>query len=77
MAELNNRHTGKFLKTKIIEILTPYEISLVHIFTVTCDNGANMIVAFKHLQSDAQVMFNPLEEEECLESTKEVSNKRV
>ena len=64
MVELNNRHTGKFLKTKILEILSQYEILLEQIFTVTCDNGANMIAAVKHLQSDAQVMFNPLEDEE-------------
>uniref|UniRef100_A0A182HUD3 DUF4371 domain-containing protein n=1 Tax=Anopheles arabiensis TaxID=7173 RepID=A0A182HUD3_ANOAR len=64
MVELNNRHTGKFLKTKILEILSQYEILLEQIFTVTCDNGANMIADVKHHQSDAQVMFNPLEDEE-------------
>ena len=69
MVELNNRHTGKFLKTKILEILSQYEILLEQIFTVTCDNGANMIAAVKHLQSDAQVMFNPLEDEENLQCT--------
>ncbi|XP_041767441.1 uncharacterized protein LOC121591114 [Anopheles merus] len=38
--------------------------TIEQIFTVTCDNGANMIAAVKNLQSDAQVMFNPLEDEE-------------
>uniref|UniRef100_A0A182ICV8 Uncharacterized protein n=1 Tax=Anopheles arabiensis TaxID=7173 RepID=A0A182ICV8_ANOAR len=39
MVELNNRHTGKFLKRKILEILNQYEISLEQIFTVTCDKN--------------------------------------
>uniref|UniRef100_A0A182NT06 DUF4371 domain-containing protein n=1 Tax=Anopheles dirus TaxID=7168 RepID=A0A182NT06_9DIPT len=62
MVELNDRHTGKFLKAKIMEILVLYEISLDQIFTVTCDNGANMIAAVKQLQSDLQIMINPLED---------------
>ncbi|XP_058122814.1 uncharacterized protein LOC131293765 [Anopheles ziemanni] len=59
MVELNERHTGKFLKAKIMEILNLYEITLEQIFTVTCDNGANMIATVKQLQSELSI--NPLD----------------
>ena len=66
MLELNNRHTGIFLKSKILEILALYHVSLEQIFTVTCDNGANMIAAVKQLQSELQTLFNtPTDDDGC------------
>ncbi|XP_040172637.1 uncharacterized protein LOC120905695, partial [Anopheles arabiensis] len=66
MLELNNRHTGIFLKSKILEILALYNVSLEQIFTVTCDTGANMIAAVKQLQSELQTLFNtPTEDDGC------------
>uniref|UniRef100_A0A182P7I5 DUF659 domain-containing protein n=1 Tax=Anopheles epiroticus TaxID=199890 RepID=A0A182P7I5_9DIPT len=66
MLELNNRYTGTFLKTNILEILAQYDISLDQIFTVTCDNGANMIGAVKELQSDLHIFSNsPPEDDTC------------
>lgn len=64
MIELNDRHTAKFLKTKIVEILGAYEITLDQVFTVTSDNGANMIATVKQLQSDLQIMLFSYEDEE-------------
>lgn len=58
MVELSNRHTGVFLKTKIVEILAQYNVLLDQIFTVTCDNGANMIAAVKELQIELKTLFN-------------------
>ena len=57
MVELNTRHTGKYLKTNILEILAMYKISLTQIFTVTCDNGANMIATVNQLRSELQESY--------------------
>lgn len=64
MIELNERHTAKFLRSKIEEILAGYGISLEQIFSITCDNGANMIAAVKQLQSYLQVMILSTEDDE-------------
>lgn len=83
MVELNERHTSKYLKTKILDILSVYEITVDQIFTVTCDNGANMIATVKQLQSELSI--TPLDAEDysavsgehfdCIESVeKEFSN---
>lgn len=64
MIELNERHTAKFLRSKIEEILKAYDITLDQIFTITCDNGANMVATVKQLQSHLQVMFSQIEDDE-------------
>lgn len=66
MIELNERHTAKFLKSKIKEILTEYSITLDQVFSMTCDNGANMIATVKQLQSQIQVMIVPEDDEDEL-----------
>ncbi|XP_070135882.1 uncharacterized protein [Drosophila bipectinata] len=43
MIELGESHTGVYIKTKILQILDDYGISLDQIYSITSDNGRNMI----------------------------------
>lgn len=55
MVELKDKQTGKFLKTKILEILQKYNMDLKNVYSITCDNGANMCAAVKELQRDFEL----------------------
>ncbi|XP_055524844.1 uncharacterized protein LOC129718265 [Wyeomyia smithii] len=55
MVELNDKQTGKFLKTKILETLQMYKIELNNVYSITCDNGANMCAAVKDLQNEFEL----------------------
>lgn len=52
MVEVAERQTAEFLKTKIIEVVQKYDVDMSQIFSVTCDNGANMIAAVKSLKKE-------------------------
>lgn len=52
MLEVNERQTAEFLKSKILEVVQSYEVPVSQIFSVTCDNGANMIAAVKLLKKE-------------------------
>lgn len=52
MIEIKERQTAVFLKTKILEVLQSYGVSVEQIFSVTCDNGANMLAAVKGLKKE-------------------------
>ncbi|XP_065095790.1 uncharacterized protein LOC135717588 [Ochlerotatus camptorhynchus] len=56
MLELNERQTAKFIKQKIEEVLREFNIALDQVFTVTCDNGANMLAAVRELDKYVQVI---------------------
>ena len=64
MVELNTRHTGKYVKTKILEILAMYKIFLTQMFTVTCENGANMIATVNQLRSELQKSYDHPEDDD-------------
>ncbi|XP_037719418.1 uncharacterized protein LOC119553225 isoform X6 [Drosophila subpulchrella] len=49
MIELGGSHTGIYMKNKILEVLDDYGISLDQIYSVTSDNGRNMIKAVQVL----------------------------
>uniref|UniRef100_A0A6P4EDG3 Uncharacterized protein LOC108042374 n=1 Tax=Drosophila rhopaloa TaxID=1041015 RepID=A0A6P4EDG3_DRORH len=49
MIELGESHTGIYMKNKILEILDDYGISLDQIYSITSDNGRNMIKAVQVL----------------------------
>ena len=51
MVEVREKQTAKFLKTKILEVLSKFGIGLDKIFCVTSDNGANMVAAVRELQT--------------------------
>lgn len=45
MLELFNNQTAVFLKSKIVEVLNVYKIKTTQIYSITIDNGANMVKA--------------------------------
>ncbi len=53
--ELKNRQTGATLKKMILETLGEYEISLSQVYTITTDNGANMLLAVKLLSEERRI----------------------
>ncbi|XP_062700023.1 uncharacterized protein LOC134284776 [Aedes albopictus] len=50
MIEVKSSQTAKFLKSKVLEVLKRYDLSLDQVLSITSDNGANMIAAGKLLQ---------------------------
>ncbi|KAL1402513.1 hypothetical protein pipiens_019730 [Culex pipiens pipiens] len=58
MVEVREKQTGKFLKSKILEILAKYEIGVERIFCVTCDNGANMLATVRELRKEFEIILN-------------------
>lgn len=56
MLELRERQTAKYLMQKIEETLKEYGIDFDQVFTVTCDNGANMVAAVKELDKYVQIL---------------------
>lgn len=55
MKELRKRHTAEYIKDIIIETLSNYLISAHQIYTITSDNGRNMIKATKILQNETDL----------------------
>lgn len=45
MIEIKKRQTAAFLKMQILHVLASYGVSIKQIFSVTVDNGANMLAA--------------------------------
>lgn len=60
--ELKESHTAEYLKTVIIEVLTSFEINIQQIYTVTSDNGANMIKCTSILQSELNLTNQHIQE---------------
>jgi hypothetical protein len=53
--ELIHSHTGKYLKSKLEQLLDEkYGLSTVQVYSVTTDNGANMVKAVSLLEMDQQ-----------------------
>ncbi|XP_062565658.1 uncharacterized protein LOC134227958 [Armigeres subalbatus] len=50
MIEVKSSQTAIFLKTKVLEVLKRYDLSLEQVLSITSDNGKNMIAAGKQLQ---------------------------
>ncbi|XP_058449221.1 uncharacterized protein LOC131433787 [Malaya genurostris] len=80
MMEVKCRQTGKFLKSKIDDVLKMYGVAQEQLFSVTCDNGANMIAAVREMQKDAVAFIDEeadaddvLSDQSMLEYEKEIS----
>ncbi|KAL7726144.1 hypothetical protein ACLKA6_002614 [Drosophila palustris] len=54
MIQLHHSHTGIYIKEKIINILQDYDIELDQIFSITSDNGKNMIKAIEILNDETE-----------------------
>ena len=63
MKELTHRHTAEYIKNAVADVLEQYEISISQIYTVTTDNGANMLKSVK-LLSNEQLKENAFADED-------------
>lgn len=54
MHDLKHRQTASFLKAKILETLNEFGVTLDQIYSVTCDNGSNMIAAVRELKEELE-----------------------
>lgn len=76
MIEIKDRQTAEFLKDKVLEILARYNIRLEQIFSITVDNGANMLACIRRLKDlfeSSLVSMIPEDTEESTESQPEES----
>ncbi len=65
--ELNDRQTGVTLKRMILDVLKEHEINMSQVYSITTDNGANIVLAVKLLVQhglNLQTENNELENEE-------------
>lgn len=53
MRELFERHTGRYLKSEVLDVLSMYGVRAEQIYSITTDNGANMIKAVDILREGA------------------------
>ncbi|XP_055644276.1 uncharacterized protein LOC129780248 [Toxorhynchites rutilus septentrionalis] len=51
MIEVDQRQTAVFLRDKVLETLRVYDLKLDQIFSITVDNGSNMVAAVKKIKS--------------------------
>lgn len=49
MIELKKHHTAEYIKAKLIEVLSRYDFPLDNVYSVTTDNGSNMLKCVKQL----------------------------
>ena len=62
MKDLTHRHTAEYIRNTVAEVLEQYEISASQIYTVTTDNGANMLKSVK--LSNEQLKENAFADED-------------
>ncbi|XP_018574395.1 uncharacterized protein LOC108913338 [Anoplophora glabripennis] len=80
LKEINNKHTGDNLKRIIMDVCNSFEISADQIYTITTDNGTNLLKAVKVIASengDYEVIENESDEsgdEEVIEIVIEDEN---
>ncbi|XP_055613891.1 uncharacterized protein LOC129760282 [Uranotaenia lowii] len=67
VVEARQSQPAMILKEKIIDILKEFGITTDQIFTVTTDNGSNMIAAVKELQEDIESVTNSNNDEIFIE----------
>lgn len=54
MREMKNRHTAEYIKSVVLDIFNMYEINIHQIYTITTDNGSNMVKTMKLLGEDTE-----------------------
>ena len=67
MLEVIESQTAKFIKNRILDVLKRYKLKLEQIFSITTDNGANMLAAAKQLQQQfvaVQAQFHGMIDDE-------------
>ncbi|XP_062549966.1 uncharacterized protein LOC134214657 [Armigeres subalbatus] len=58
MLEVQERQTARFLKSQILEVAKSYGIGVDQIFSITCDNGANMLAAVRQLKQEMELLIS-------------------
>lgn len=79
---MHSYYLGVYLKETILKVLMKFNIDPSQIYTVTSDNGANMLNAINLLEKDSLPISddlngeinNDITEEEILEISSEVSD---
>lgn len=61
MIQLEQKHTGEYLVSVLNNILTSYDIKLEQIYTITTDNGSNMLKAIRELQPESDAIDENIE----------------
>lgn len=67
MINLTRRHTGKNLASEVKQILEQFGISLRQIYSITTDNGSNVLLSAEILNDLAEELVNEIELEGTLE----------
>lgn len=67
MVNLTKRHTGKNLAQEVKQILGEFGITLRQVYTITTDNGANVLLSAEILNDLAQALVDEIELEGTLE----------
>ncbi|XP_064462638.1 uncharacterized protein LOC135373352 [Ornithodoros turicata] len=72
MRELFERHTGKYLKSEVLDVLSMYGVRAEQVYSITTDNGANMIKAVELLREEeleeTALLANDDEEEDSAQT---------
>ncbi|XP_015378112.1 PREDICTED: uncharacterized protein LOC107172337 [Diuraphis noxia] len=55
MVEVNEQHTSENLKKLLLEILETYTIKKEQIYTITCDNAANMVKLVRIVNEKSEI----------------------
>lgn len=76
--ELKDKHSGSYLKGVILEVLKSFDVKLHQIYTMTTDNGANMLKCIELMKSDLNMtnecinsIFGDIDDEDPPESVME------
>lgn len=64
MITLRERHTGQNLKEKIQNILEEYGSKLDNLYSVTVDNGSNVIKAIQIMEDEVENIYEEEDEED-------------
>ncbi|XP_062549754.1 uncharacterized protein LOC134214385 isoform X2 [Armigeres subalbatus] len=66
MVEVKESQTAAVLKLKILDTLAEYNVPIGNIFSITVDNGANMVAAVKKMRNELQMtLLENLEDVDC------------
>lgn len=73
MLELTERHTSENLKQIILHTLTSYRLKIDQIYSITCDNGRNMVKAAR-LINETLDDLSEIEAEESYDGLGNIEN---
>ncbi|XP_058449285.1 uncharacterized protein LOC131429252 [Malaya genurostris] len=73
MIEVKERQTAAFLKDKVLAILARYDVTLLQVFSITVDNGANMLACIRQLKDEFEApilsLYDEIEESDVANET--------